>query len=82
MCVSERSPDTYGSLVLMSGSFMFTDIGVAHGSGEVFDPMVKFVNKYRSRPTRFTDRLFMSCVIEEPLIVPNRSTVPGSSAPA
>jgi hypothetical protein len=39
-----RSPDTYGSLVLMSGSFVFTDIGTDHGGGPVFDPVVKFVN--------------------------------------
>ena len=47
-----RSPDTYGSLVLMSGSFVFTDIGSDHGGGPVFDPVVKFVNRYRARPRR------------------------------
>ena len=46
-----RSPDTYGSLILMSGSFVFTDIGTDHGGGPVFDPVVKFVNRYRARPT-------------------------------
>jgi enterochelin esterase-like enzyme len=71
-----RSPDTYGSLILMSGSFVFTDIGTDHGGGEVFDPVVKFVNKYRSRPTHIADRLFVSCGVYEPLIVPNRSMVP------
>ena len=72
-----RNPDLYGSLVLMSGSFVFTDIGAAdHGGGAVFDPVVKFVNKYRSRPTRVTDRMFVSCGVYEPLIVPNRSMVP------
>ena len=39
-----RSPDTYGSLVLMSGSFVFTDIGSDHGGGPAFDPVVKFMN--------------------------------------
>jgi enterochelin esterase family protein len=71
-----RAPDTYGSLILMSGSFVFTDIGADHGGGELFDPVVKFVNKYRSRPTHVTDRLFVSCGVYEPLIVPNRSMVP------
>jgi enterochelin esterase family protein len=71
-----RYPDAYGSLVLMSGSFVFTDIGGDHGGGEVFDPVVKFVNKYRARPRHITDRLFMSCGVYEPLIVPNRSMVP------
>jgi enterochelin esterase-like enzyme len=72
-----RSPDVYGSLILMSGSFVFTDIGAAdHGGGEVFDPVVKFVNKYRARPTHVADRMFVSCGVYEPLIVPNRSMVP------
>jgi len=70
-----RSPDMYGSLVLMSGSFVFTDIGTDHGGGEVFDPVVKFVNRYRAKPRRVTDRMFLSCGVYEPLIVPNRSMV-------
>ena len=44
--------DTYGSLLLQSGSFVFTDIGDEHGGGPVFDPVVKFTNRYRERPTR------------------------------
>jgi enterochelin esterase-like enzyme len=72
-----RAPDVYGSLILMSGSFVFTDIGAAdHGGGEVFDPVVRFVNKYRARPKHIADRLFVSCGVYEPLIVQNRSIVP------
>jgi enterochelin esterase family protein len=71
-----RSPGTYGSLILMSGSFVFTDIGSDHGGGPVFDPVVKFVNRYRARPTHVADRLFVSCGVYEPLIVSNRSMVP------
>ena len=71
-----KSPDTYGSLILMSGSFVFTDIGHDHGGGPVFDPVVKFVNRYRARPTRVADRVFVSCGVYEPLITPNRSMVP------
>jgi len=72
-----KSPTTYGALVLMSGSFVFTDIaGADHGGGPVFDPVVKFVNRYRARPTRVADRIFMSCGVYEPLITPNRSMVP------
>ena len=37
-----RAPDVYGALVLMSGSFVFTDIaGADHGGGPVFDPVVE-----------------------------------------
>jgi enterochelin esterase-like enzyme len=71
-----RSPHTYGSLVLMSGSFVFTDIGSDHGGGPVFDPVVKFVNRYRARPRHVADRVFVSCGVYEPLIVRNRSMVP------
>ena len=71
-----RSPHRYGSLVLMSGSFVFADAGADHGGGRVFDPVVKFVNRYRERPRRVADRLFVSCGLYEPLIIPNRSMVP------
>jgi enterochelin esterase-like enzyme len=76
LAAAYRAPDVYGSLVLMSGSFVFTDIGGAdHGGGPVFDPVVRFVNRYRERPRRVADRLFVSCGVYEPLITPNRSIV-------
>jgi enterochelin esterase-like enzyme len=71
-----RSPRTYGSLALMSGSFVYADAGTDHGGGHVFDPVVRFVNRYRDRPRRVADRLFVSCGTYEPLIIPNRSIVP------
>ncbi|MFP5346876.1 MAG: alpha/beta hydrolase-fold protein [Actinomycetes bacterium] len=70
-----RAPDMYASLVLMSGSFVHTDIESDHGGGPVFDPVVKFVNRYRERPRRVADKVFLSCGVYEPLIVPNRSMV-------
>ena len=72
---ASRARDVYGSLVLMSGSFVFTDIGSDHGGGPAFDPVVDLVNRYRARPQRFADRLYVSCGVYEPLIVPNRSMV-------
>ena len=71
-----RHPDTYGSLLLQSGSFVFTDIGTEHGGGPVFDPVVRFVNRYRARPRRSPTGCFVSCGVYEPLIVRNRSMVP------
>jgi enterochelin esterase-like enzyme len=70
-----RSPDTYGSLFLQSGSFVHTDIGEQHGGGPVFDPVVKFTNRYRERPIRVADRIFQTCGVYERLVVPNRSMV-------
>jgi enterochelin esterase-like enzyme len=72
---ARRYPDMYGSLVLLSGSFVFTSGGTAHGGGPVFDPVVKFVNDYRKRPTKVADRLFVSCGAFEPLIVRQRPMV-------
>jgi enterochelin esterase-like enzyme len=71
-----RYPGVFGSLLLQSASLVFTDIGLDHGGGPAFDPVVKFVNRYRAKPTAPVERLFMSCGTYEPLITPNRSMVP------
>ncbi len=71
-----RHPETYGSLLLQSGSFVFTDIGSDHGGGPVFDPVARFTNRFRARPRAVADRVFVSCGVYEPLIVRNRSMVP------
>jgi enterochelin esterase-like enzyme len=75
-----RYPNVYGSLLLQSGSFVFTDIGEDHGGGPQFDPVVRFVNRYRAKPRRVADRLYLSCGIYEPLIIRNRSMVPSFEA--
>jgi enterochelin esterase family protein len=59
----------------MSGSFVFTDIATDHGGGPAFDPVVKFVNRFRARPRRVADQVAMTCGVYEPLIVPNRAMV-------
>ena len=71
-----RYPETYGALLLQSGSFVFTDIGALHGGDRAFDPVVRFMNRYRARPKRVAERLFMSCGMYEPLITFNRAMVP------
>lgn len=71
-----RNPGMYGSLLLQSASMVFTDIGMDHGGGAVFDPVVRFMNRYRANPTQPVDRLFASCGVYEPLIVPNRAMMP------
>ena len=71
-----RYPGVYGSLLLQSGSFVFTDIGNDHGGDSVFEPVVRFVNRYRAAPRLVAERVFMSCGVYEPLIVRNRSMVP------
>jgi enterochelin esterase family protein len=76
LSVARRYPDTFGALLLQSGSFVFTDIGADHGEGPSFDPVVRFVNRYRAQPVRVADRLFISCGVYEDLIVQNRSMLP------
>jgi enterochelin esterase family protein len=76
LSTAHRSPRTYGSLVLLSGSFVFAPDGTDHGGGPAFDPVVTFVNHYRRRPRRVADRLYVSCGEYEPLIVRNRAMVP------
>ncbi|MDQ3463151.1 MAG: alpha/beta hydrolase-fold protein [Actinomycetota bacterium] len=70
-----RYPAFCASLILQSGSFVFTDIGNDHGGGPVFEPVVRFVNRYRATARRVADRIFSSCGVYEPLIIPNRSMV-------
>ena len=70
-----RYPGQFGRLLLQSGSFAFTDIGT-HQRGPSFDPVVRFVNEFRSDPGRPSERVFVSCGTYESLIYENRSMVP------
>jgi enterochelin esterase family protein len=76
LATAYRYPEVYGSLLVQSGSFVFTDIGNNHGGGPAFEPVVRFINRYRAGPRRVADRMFVSCGVYEPLIIPNRSMVP------
>lgn len=69
------NPGRFGRLLLQSGSFAFTDIGPSR-RGEVFDPVVAFMNHFRARPGRPSERIYMSCGQYESLIYENRSLVP------
>lgn len=70
-----RYPDTFGNLLLQSGSYAFSDIG-RHQRGPVFDPVVRFMNAFRESPGTPAERIYMSCGIYESLIYENRSLVP------
>lgn len=70
-----RYPGMFGRLLLQSGSFAFSDVGV-HERGPVFDPVVDFVNRYRDEPVRVAERVYVSCGVYESLIYENRSFVP------
>lgn len=70
-----RYPESFGSLLLQSGSFAFSDIG-RHNRGPVFDPVVRFMNEFREQPNPPAKRAFLSCGMYESLIYENRSLVP------
>jgi enterochelin esterase family protein len=71
-----RHPHTFGRLMLLSGSFAFTDIGRHNHRGPLFDPVVEFVNQFRAHPKKVAERVFVGCGIYESLIYENRSLVP------
>jgi enterochelin esterase-like enzyme len=72
-----RFADVYGSLLLQSGSFLYSDRAVWHGEGAtVFDPVVRFIDRYRSAPVRAVDRAFISCGAYEDLADANRAMLP------
>jgi enterochelin esterase-like enzyme len=68
-------PGVWGRVMLQSGSFAFTDIGRTH-RGPAFEPVVAWVNRFRSDPGRSTERIHVSCGVYESLIYENRSLVP------
>jgi enterochelin esterase family protein len=72
LAAAARFPDAYGSLILLSGSFVFSDGSGHHGGGPAFDPVVAFVDRFRAWPRRVADRVYLSCGIYEPLITRNR----------
>jgi enterochelin esterase family protein len=70
-----RHPGVFDRLLLLSGSFGFTEIG-PHHRGPAFDPVVEFINEFRRSPGRPSARIFLACGIYESLIYENRSMVP------
>jgi len=70
-----RHPGVFGNICLMSGSFLFTDIG-EHEGGPAFDKVVEFVGEFRANPGHPADKVFLTCGTYEPMIYYNRSMVP------
>jgi len=71
-----RFPRSYGSLLLQSGSFLYSDPTVRHGEGSDFNPVVRFIDHYRAHPVRPADRAFVSCGAYEDLVEANRGMLP------
>ena len=70
-----RYPGVFGRLLLQSGSFAFTDIG-ENKRGPTFARVVEFINAFRDRPGKPSEKVYVSCGTYESLIYENRSMVP------
>jgi enterochelin esterase family protein len=70
-----RHPGVFNRLCLLSGSFVFTDIG-EHEAGPAFDAVAAFMEEFRRRPGQPARQLYLSCGVYEPMIYYNRSLVP------
>ena len=68
-----RAPGFYGGLLLESPSLRFTEASAPATFGDVFEPVVRFVNAVRADPKKVTDRLFLTYGAFEPLAVPDRA---------
>jgi enterochelin esterase family protein len=75
LAAAVRRPRVFDRLMLLSGSFAFTDIGPSR-RGPAFEPVVDFVNAFRKAPVPVSEQVFVSCGIYESLIHENRAMLP------
>ena len=75
LAAAVRAPGFYGGLLLESPSLRFTEAATPGTFGEVFEPVVRFVNSVRASPKKVTDRIFLTFGAFEPLAVPDRAMV-------
>ena len=71
-----RFPDTFGKLLLQSGSFDGAATDGARRTDPLWLPVKQFVRRYLDDPVRVADRIFMSCGLFEALIEDNRALRP------
>ncbi len=68
-------PGAFDKLLLQSGSFAFSDVGV-NEMGPVFDPVVEWMGRFRAAPGDPARRIFLSVGVYESLVYFNRSILP------
>lgn len=68
-------PGAFDRLLLQSGSFAFSDVGV-HNMGPVFDSVVEWMARFRAAPGLPARRIFLSVGVYESLVYFNRSILP------
>jgi enterochelin esterase-like enzyme len=75
LAAAVRAPRFYGALLLESPSLRFTEAADPATFGDMFEPVVRFVNSVRARPRKVADRIFLTFGAFEPLAVPDRAMV-------
>lgn len=68
-------PGAFDKLLLQSGSFAFSDVGI-HDMGPVFDSVVEWMSRFRAAPGRPAQRIFLSVGVYESPVYFNRSILP------
>ena len=76
LSTAARYPDSFGRLLLQSGSFASASGLSAEGPEDLWAPVCDFVQRYIASPSAVADRVFMSCGIFEPMIRENRAMRP------
>ncbi len=71
-----RYPDTFGRLLLQSGSFAGASGECVEPMDDLWTPVYEFVRRYTAAPTAVAERVFMSCGLFEPMITENRAIRP------
>ncbi len=75
LAAAVRAPGFYGALLLESPSLRFAEASAPGTFGEMFEPVVRFVNSVRAQPQKITERIFLTFGAFEPLAVPDRAMV-------
>lgn len=76
LATAARFPDTFGRLLLQSGSFDGAGSDCMRRTDDLWKPVNEFVRRFVADPIKVTDKAFLSCGVYEPLICENRALRP------
>lgn len=76
LATANRYPETFGRLLLQSGSFAGASGDCAEPMDDLWTPAYEFVRRYVEAPIAVADKVFMSCGVLEPMITENRAMRP------
>jgi enterochelin esterase-like enzyme len=76
LSAAAHAPDTFGTLLLQSGSFAGAGEGCWPRPEPLWRPVKQFVRKFVAAPAVVADRIYVTCGMFESLICENRGLVP------